>query len=94
MDEQERASTQASLAEELRHSIEAGSAERVKEEKLKLSRKALELGKQKVRCYFLASPDSPKHKLCMNTDLTLRVCSMGFQLGGDSLLQGKIWQLS
>lgn len=46
--EQELASKQAASEAELRRSIEASHAERVKEEKLKLSRKALELGKQKV----------------------------------------------
>ncbi|DBA72580.1 TPA: hypothetical protein ACH3X2_010333 [Trebouxia sp. C0005] len=45
--EQERASREAAGEADLRRSIEASLAERVKEEKLKLSRKALELGKQK-----------------------------------------------
>ncbi len=48
--EQERASREAAGEADLRRSIEASLAERVKEEKLKLSRKALELGKQKVTC--------------------------------------------
>lgn len=50
--EQERASREAGAEAELRGSIEASLAERVKEEKLKLSRKALELGKQKVTCFL------------------------------------------
>ncbi|DBA82604.1 hypothetical protein WJX77_003635 [Trebouxia sp. C0004] len=45
--EQERASREAAGEADLRRSIEVSLAERVKEEKLKLSRKALELGKQK-----------------------------------------------
>ena len=45
---EEQTSKQAAAEEELRRSIEAKMTERVKEEKLKLSRKALELGKQKV----------------------------------------------
>lgn len=50
--EQERASREAAGEADLRRSIEASLAERVKEEKLKLSRKALELGKQKVTCFL------------------------------------------
>jgi len=50
--DQDRASTQAAGEADLRRSIEASLAERVKEEKLKLSRKALELGKQKVTCFL------------------------------------------
>ncbi len=52
--EQERAGREAAAEAELRRSIEASLADRVKEEKLKLSRKALELGKQKVT-YFIFS---------------------------------------
>ena len=46
--EQEQSSKQVAAEEELWRSIEAKMAERVKEEKLKISKKALELGKQKV----------------------------------------------
>lgn len=52
MAEQEQSSKQAALEAELRRSIEASMAERVKEEKLKLSKKALELGKQKASPSF------------------------------------------
>lgn len=46
--EQERTNREAGTEAELRRSIEASLIERVKQEKLNLSRKALELGKQKV----------------------------------------------
>ena len=46
--EQERVQRGAGSEAELRRSIEASLAERVKQEKLNLSRKALEMGKQKV----------------------------------------------
>ena len=49
MAEEERSSKQAGLEAELRRSIEASMAERIKEDKLKLSKKALELGRQKVQ---------------------------------------------
>lgn len=48
--EQERSEKQHASEAELRRSIEASLAERVKQEKLNLSRKALEMGKQKVLC--------------------------------------------
>ena len=50
--EQKQSSKQPAAEEELRRSIEARMSERVKEEKLKLSKKALELGKQKVGLPF------------------------------------------
>ena len=50
--EQERASKEAASEAELRRSIEASLAEKVKQEKLSLSRRALEMGKQKVCCYI------------------------------------------
>jgi hypothetical protein len=53
--EQERASREAAGEADLRRSIEASLADRVKEEKLKLSRKALELGKQKVTWLFFSA---------------------------------------
>ena len=46
--EQERSRREDASEAELRRSIEASLAERVKQEKLNLSRKALEMGKQKV----------------------------------------------
>ena len=46
--EEQKSSKQKAAEEELRRSIEARMNEPVKEEKLKLSKKALELGKQKV----------------------------------------------
>lgn len=46
--EQERAKKEVALEAELRRSIETSLAERVRQEKLNLSRKALEMGKQKV----------------------------------------------
>ena len=46
--EQERAKKEVAKEAELRRSIETSLAERVKQEKLNLSRKALEMGKQKV----------------------------------------------
>ena len=53
--EQEQSSKQAAAEEELRRSIEARMSERVKEEKLKLSKKALELGKQKVSFWIFTA---------------------------------------
>ena len=61
--EQERASREAVSEADLRRSIEASLADRVKEEKLKLSRKALELGKQKVTC-FLGIQINERLNLC------------------------------
>lgn len=52
--EQERSEKEGASEAVLRRSIEASLAERVKQEKLNLSRKALEMGKQKVLC--LLSP--------------------------------------
>lgn len=48
--EQERSRRERASEAELRRSIEASLVERVKQEKLSLSRKALEMGKQKVLC--------------------------------------------
>lgn len=74
--EQERAGREAAAEAGLRRSVEASLADRVKEEKLKLSRKALELGKQKVTCFFFsARQTSASTSVGVDDDLLLLMLS-------------------